>query len=185
MKKYLGVKIIQAEPAWRYFHQIGGVYIYIKSEHPEMTENDKDLSDGYSCVDESGNKFWSPKDVFEKAYRTFDETKNVVTIDVDTRTAGWDIVGHVATMELPKKAFNWNFGQAIEALKQGKKVARAGWNKSKLWIDLAYTQQLAESVADTHIIIPVIEMKTIDCKSLFNWVASASDMIAEDWQIVE
>ena len=37
-----------------------------------------------------------------------------------------------------------NFGKAIEALKEGKKVARKGWNGKKQYIELAKKYQLCK-----------------------------------------
>jgi hypothetical protein len=71
-----------------------------------------------------------------------------------------------------------NFGQAIEALKQGKKVSRQGWNGKEMW--------LALQVPDTHskMSLPYIYMKTADDK-LVPWLASQTDVLSEDWSIVE
>ena len=87
---------------------------------------------------------------------------------------------------------NFNFGQAIEALKQGKKVARTGWNGKGMWLKLVNMQQMAASPdypevawTDELINLPTIAMKTADDKLLFGWLASQTDMLAEDWQIVE
>lgn len=49
-----------------------------------------------------------------------------------------------------------NFGQAIEALKEGKKVARKGWNGKGMWL----------------VLVP-------------GWVASQTDMLADDWALVD
>lgn len=82
------------------------------------------------------------------------------------------------------------FGLAVEALKLGKKVARAGWNGKSMWLglveayeynpkaDRAFTGQLGCEK------LPWIGMKTADNK-LVPWLASQADMLAEDWQIVE
>lgn len=71
-----------------------------------------------------------------------------------------------------------NFGQAIEVLKQGGAVARAGWNGKGMWVKL--------QVPDEHSKMrrPYIYMKPVD-GDLVPWMASQSDMLAEDWQTVE
>lgn len=61
MKKYIGVKIIGAEPA----HKIDG-RVYLPTEPTPRSMNGQD---GYRVVYEDGYVSWSPKDVFEKAYR--------------------------------------------------------------------------------------------------------------------
>lgn len=69
------------------------------------------------------------------------------------------------------------FGHAIEALKAGSRVARAGWNGNGMW--------LALQVPDAHskMGLPYIYMSTIDGK-LVPWLASQSDMLGEDWAVV-
>lgn len=71
-----------------------------------------------------------------------------------------------------------NFGKAIESLKQNKKVARKGWNGKGMWLRL--------QVPDAHskMSLPYIYMKTADDKFV-PWLASQTDMLAEDWDIVE
>ncbi len=71
-----------------------------------------------------------------------------------------------------------NFGQAIEWLEAGHKVARAGWNGKGMW--------LALQVPDAHskMSLPYIYMKTADDK-LVPWLASQTDVLAEDWLVVE
>ena len=70
-----------------------------------------------------------------------------------------------------------NFGQAIQALKEGKKVCREGWNGKNMWLNL--------QVPDEHskMSLPYIYMFTAD-KNQVPWLASQTDMLAEDWQIV-
>ncbi len=58
MEKYLGVKLIEAEPALKGFN--------LKESKNISAES---LEEGYKVVYEDGYESWSPKDVFEKAYR--------------------------------------------------------------------------------------------------------------------
>lgn len=69
-----------------------------------------------------------------------------------------------------------DFGQALAALKQGSKVARAGWNGQGMW--------LALQVPDAHSKMgrPYIYMSTVD-GSLVPWVASQTDLLADDWDV--
>lgn len=71
-----------------------------------------------------------------------------------------------------------NFGQAIEFLKQGKKVARSGWNGKGMWLNL--------QVPDAHskMSLPYIYMKTADNHQV-PWLASQTDILSEDWVVVE
>lgn len=93
-----------------------------------------------------------------------------------------------------------NFGQAINALKQGKRVARIGWNGKKMFLfllpsgivsikaihDLALRQVIESEVGgETFEALGSIRMFTADKKILTGWLASQTDMLAEDWTIVE
>lgn len=70
-----------------------------------------------------------------------------------------------------------NFGEAISALKAGQRVARAGWNGKGMW--------LALQVPDAHskMSLPYIYMSTAQ-GDLVPWLASQTDMLAEDWTVV-
>lgn len=61
MKKYIGTKQVSATPAWR----IDGK-VYPKDGAVPRVMN---REDGYKVVYEDGYESWSPKDVFEKAYK--------------------------------------------------------------------------------------------------------------------
>lgn len=91
-----------------------------------------------------------------------------------------------------------NFGGALEALKQGDKVARQGWNGKGAWLWLKggimvkseWCQDPAlRAIADNNggeiEALGTICMKTADNKILSGWLASQTDMLSEDWIIVE
>lgn len=91
----------------------------------------------------------------------------------------------------------YTFGEAIEALKQGKKVARKGWNGKEmyLWLKPAATikaewckdpilKDIAEANGGEVEALGTICMKTADGKILTGWLASQTDMLLEDWVIV-
>jgi len=83
-----------------------------------------------------------------------------------------------------------NFSTALEELKRGKKVARSGWNGKNQYIELATNVSYKN---------PTGEVINIDHKDMGNraiafvgtsgvqlgWLASQSDMLAEDWYVVE
>ena len=81
------------------------------------------------------------------------------------------------------------FGQAIEALKQGKKVARKGWNGKGMYLFLADTEEMhtkaeigpARAVA----VMPCIVMKTAQDNLQPGWLASQNDMLSDDWTLVD
>ena len=94
-----------------------------------------------------------------------------------------------------------NFGMAIEAMKMGKKVARAGWNSKGMWLMLIpgsnptlttgtpYAEALGES-GDSHGNVDQIPINAhIDMFTAYQcmqpgWLASQADMLADDWAIV-
>lgn len=86
---------------------------------------------------------------------------------------------------------NFSFGSAIELLKQGKLVTRSGWNGKNMYLLLIKGNCVSEIINDCYgdpqeEPIPVsdaIYMKTADNK-LVPWLASQTDVLAEDWKIV-
>ena len=90
------------------------------------------------------------------------------------------------------------FGEAIQQMKLGNKVARQGWNGKGMWLVLVPGQkevQLREgtpyhkALGEISIeILPHIDMWTINAEGrramLPGWLASQSDMLAEDWFVV-
>lgn len=92
---------------------------------------------------------------------------------------------------------SFDFGQAIKYLKEGKKVARYGWNGKGMylwmlpaatvpleWIKEEHLKQLAEANGGNMECLPSIRMKTADGKVLTGWLASQTDIFAEDWVLI-
>lgn len=90
-----------------------------------------------------------------------------------------------------------NFGQAIEALKQGKKVRRSGWNGKGmfLWL-LQATEVKKEWIKDPMLLEVFGERDTLQClgsirmltatgEVLTGWLASQTDILSEDWEILD
>lgn len=73
LKKYIGTKVVSATPAW----QIDGT-IYPKDGVVPRSMNRKD---GYKVVYEDGYESWSPKDVFEEAYKPSDTVLDRLKIE--------------------------------------------------------------------------------------------------------
>ncbi|KUR80945.1 DUF2829 domain-containing protein [Novosphingobium sp. FSW06-99] len=76
-----------------------------------------------------------------------------------------------------------NFGHAIELLKDGHKVARAGWNGKGMWLLLMPEGHSTLFDGSEFDALPYIVMKTVDDKCV-PWLASQTDMLANDWQLV-
>ena len=84
-----------------------------------------------------------------------------------------------------------NFGLAIEAMKNGERVARKGWNGKDMYVFLAYE---ADFVTDADIsafdqleveVADMLIMKTAQNTFQPGWLASQADMLADDWVFVE
>ena len=89
-----------------------------------------------------------------------------------------------------------NFGQALEALKQGKKVTREGWNGKGMFVvrqkgypeGIPCNKQTAEAFGyeegSLFKVRPYLQMRCADGTHQM-WLASQSDILEEDWLIVE
>lgn len=82
-----------------------------------------------------------------------------------------------------------NFGKAIEALKNGKRVKRAGWNGKNQYIELAtnisYKNANGEIINCEHEAIGNNALAFVGTSGVqMGWLASQADMLAEDWLII-
>ncbi|MDK9586728.1 DUF2829 domain-containing protein [Lelliottia sp. V86_10] len=92
---------------------------------------------------------------------------------------------------------NFTFGDAVEALKNGKRVQRAGWNGKGMYLHLVKSPQSATpndwrydaTCGDKYTFVPGVKllpwigMKTAD-DCFVPWLASQTDMLAEDWEVI-
>ena len=98
------------------------------------------------------------------------------------------------------KEKSMNIGEAIEAVKQGKRVARAGWNGKGMFLfylppgtvpkSAIHDPGLrgvidAEVTGETFEALGSIRMFTADKKVLTGWLASQTDLLSDDWEVVE
>jgi hypothetical protein len=89
-----------------------------------------------------------------------------------------------------------DFGAALSALRDGERVAREGWNGRGMWLILVPGSNITvsadrplgaaapELVGETVEYQPHIDMRTAQ-GSIVPWLASQTDLLAEDWVIVE
>lgn len=85
-----------------------------------------------------------------------------------------------------------DFGQALSALKDGRKVARAGWNGKGMFLFLTMGRTIpnnkersfAHFEGDTVTLGSHIDMKDATGVYVSGWLASQTDMLANDWYIV-
>ena len=76
------------------------------------------------------------------------------------------------------------FGAALEILKDGKQVQRAGWNGRGMWLELVPAEKWWTSIGPSAAtVLPWIGMKTAD-GGFVPWLASQTDLLAEDWSVV-
>ena len=84
----------------------------------------------------------------------------------------------------------FSFGAAIEYLKRGRKVSRAGWNGKNQYIQLAsaisYKTPDGEIVNCEHDAIGNQAIAFVGTSGVqMGWLASQADMLAEDWVFAE
>ena len=88
-----------------------------------------------------------------------------------------------------------DFGKALIALKRGEAVARKGWNGKGMFLTLQNGSEVEGYLmrnepaknyyGDSKVKInPHIDMKAADGSYVVGWTASQTDMLAEDWEVV-
>ena len=72
---------------------------------------------------------------------------------------------------------NMNFGQALDWLRAGHRVAREGWNGKDMYLHL--------QTPDVHskMTLPYIYMRTVQ-DDLVPWIASQTDLLSGDWFVI-
>lgn len=171
-KRYIGTKLIKATAMTR--------QAYNDFRGWKLPEDENGSDEGYLVEYEDGGMgntivykgyvSWSPKEVFERAYRPISQM---------------------------------TFGQAIEALKAGKKVAREGWNGKGMWLVMMpalylppFNSQEPGAKVNDRTAKHIGEDTPLDCQPYIvmwtalkqwqpGWLASQADMLAEDWVVVE
>ncbi|RLI68826.1 MAG: DUF2829 domain-containing protein [Candidatus Gerdarchaeota archaeon] len=76
-----------------------------------------------------------------------------------------------------------DFGKALHELKAGRRVAREGWNGKGIFIELQQPDEHSK-MTSPYIYIDTTGLQTDNeaaPKSLVPWLASQTDMLAEDW----
>ena len=154
-----------------------------------------------ACVDpnnfdrELGEKF-AYEQAFEKMWMPYGFWLHKALADHDNRLQPPSDDNKIEAQDVIPEGATFDFGTAVEALKQGARVARAGWNGKGMWLTMVHpdddanvpprpTYAVAGIVDDaTNGCLPWIGMKTADNKFV-PWLASQTDVLAEDWQIVE
>jgi hypothetical protein len=135
--------------------------VKIVQAEPEAKDGVQGYKVVYSEPDKPDYTSWCPADVFERHNRE--------------------------TSAMP-------FPLALEAAKQGKKIARKGWNGKGQFV---YYQEgsvidpkdgrngVLRAMAGPVVIRPRLDLKTADGSIQIGWIASQSDILSDDWFIVE
>lgn len=161
MQEFIGTKRLKAEPLTR----LG----YVRFRGWTLPEDENGEDEGYLVEYLDGGKpnvegyegyvSWSPKEQFEAAYQA---------------------------------SGSMSFGHAVEMMKAGKKVARSGWNGKGMFLFLVDGSTfkvnrpplLGIFEEGTEIDYrPHIDMRAANGEIVV-WVASQSDVIEEDWEVV-
>lgn len=144
MKQYIGTKIIQAEPKMR-------------KVPAENCLADRGFEDGYKVIYPDGYESWSPKDVFESAYRATDGMSFGLAIEAAKMgkriaRAGWngknqyvELATYISYINAAGKETNCNHDSI--------------GNKALAFVGTSGVQM--------------------------GWLASQADMLADDWRIVD
>lgn len=150
MKQYIGTKLIEAEPAYR----VDG-----KTVQPTtwpIPEGSK-AEEGYAVRYPDGYMSWSPKAVFEEAYRPTDNLNFGLAIEAVKK---WKKISRAG----------WNGkGQYVQ-----------------LATCISYTDPAGAVVNAEHKAIGNQALAFVGTSGVqLGWLASQADMLADDWTIVE
>lgn len=79
-----------------------------------------------------------------------------------------------------------NFSDALNLIKSGKRLARAGWNGKGMFVFLVHGSRFGVNRPPLLLINyhAHVDMKTAD-GLVVPWVCSQTDLLAEDWEIAE
>ena len=158
MKQYIGTKVIQAEPAFRVSAGDFKNVIHPKTYAVPEDRTGQTWEDGYKVLYPDGYVSWSPKEVFEEAYR-----------ETNAMTFGLAIEAMKKGERVARKGWNGKDMYVFLAY-EADFVTDA---------DISAFDQLEVEVAD------MLVMKTAQDTFQPGWLASQADMLADDWYIVE
>ena len=132
---------------------------YNKYKGWTIPENEDPATEGYLVVYPDGYISWCPKAQFEEANRSIE---------------------------------GMSFGHAVEAAKKGYRIARTGWNGKGMFVFLREGRVISGASgpmvdgtgSDTFESRPHLCMKDAQGKCVVGWLASQTDILADDWCII-
>jgi hypothetical protein len=77
-----------------------------------------------------------------------------------------------------------DFGRALDALKEGLKVQRTGWNGKGMWLLLQTPDEHSKMTLPYIYIEYPVGHQAYPSGSRVPWLASQTDMLAIDWEVV-
>ena len=157
MEKFIGTKIVQAEPAWLVFNEPGEPGEVVVQDHDLELTTAKTVLNGYKVIYEDGYESWSPREVFEKCYRRIDGMNFGLALEA-------------AKMGRRIARAGWNGkGQYVEL----------GVDFEYCTIDGADGHAHHEDIGSRALVFVGTRGRQV------GWLASQADMLANDWRIVE
>lgn len=154
MQQFIGTKIVQAWPAYRCSF-IGGKVVYVCAD--EIIPSGCRAEEGYRVQYEDGYLSWSPRDVFEEAYR-----------EVSGLSFGLAIEAAKKGKRIARAGWNGK-NQYVE-----------------LATCISYRNATGDDVNVDHEAIGNKALAFVGTSGVqMGWLASQADMLADDWRIVE
>lgn len=167
MQKFIGTKILFAIAMTLGEYNTKRGWPMPADEDPQTEGYLVEYTDGGKPNHPAHNGYisWSPKEQFERAYRPYG---------------------------------GMTFGHAVEALKAGKRVCRSAWNGKGMylwllpaamviaeWCREPHLKEVAETNGGEIEALGSIRMMTADRKVLTGWLATQTDILAEDWTVLD
>ena len=155
LKAYKCHKIVHARPMSK------GEYNVIHDRAVPGEDNDRGYEVTYNKDTPDHYVSWSPKKQFDEGYKEWDDRY---------------IPPYFA-----------NFGEAIDALKMGRKVCRGGWNGKGIFLEMQFPDAHSKMTAP-YIYINSSGLVTDNPaapKVIVPWLASQTDVLAEDWMVID
>lgn len=160
MKQYIGTKIVHAEPAWRVSAGDFKNVIHPKSYAVPENRTGQTWEDGYKVVYPDGYVSWSPKEVFEEAYR-------------ETNGMPFGLAIEAAKKGKKIARSGWNG--------KGMYVFLADGVEFHTDADISEFEGSADGVY----VADMLVLRTAQGNMQPGWLASQADMLADDWYIVD